>query len=240
MAAISMPLPSAGPRDRDALTTRFLPLARHLAARYTRGGEPFDDVYQVACIGLINAVDRYDSSRGTAFTSYAVPTIVGEIKRYYRDRTWAVHVSRDLLEATLRVEAAAEDLASRLGRPATVADIAARLSLSEQRVREAQAANRLRRTVSIEEPCGNGDEPATVGERIAVDEPGFERAEDRATLERLMRCLSEREREAVRLRFVEDLSQDEIGARLGISQMQVSRVLRAAMERLEIVAGHML
>jgi RNA polymerase sigma-B factor len=223
--------------DRDALVARFLPLARQLAARYTRGGEPFDDIYQVACIGLVKAIDRYEADRGIAFSSYAVPTIVGEIKRYYRDRTWVVHVPRDLLEGALAVERTAEDLAGRLGRAATMAEIAARMNASEDQVRQARAAGRARRTISLEDRrAGDGDAP-TIGDGLGVREDGFERAEHRATLETLMRCLSERDREVMRLRFAEDLTQDEIGSRLDISQMQVSRVLRSAMERLQAVAA---
>ena len=223
--------------DRDALVLRFLPLARQLAARYTRGGEPFDDIYQVACIGLVKAIDRYEAERGVAFSSYAVPTIVGEIKRYYRDRTWVVHVPRDLLEGALAVENIAEDLAGRLGRAATVAEIAARMNASEDEVRQARAAGRARRTVSLDERRGGDEEAPTIADGFGVAEDGFERAEHRATLETLMRCLPERDREVMRLRFAEDLTQDEIGSRLDISQMQVSRVLRTAMERLQAVAA---
>jgi RNA polymerase sigma-B factor len=223
--------------DRDAVVARFLPLARQLAARYTRGGEPFDDIYQVACIGLVKAVDRYDANRGIAFSSYAVPTIVGEIKRYYRDRTWVVHVPRDLLERALAVESAAEELAGRLGRAATAAEIAVRLNVSAEDVRQARAAGGARRTVSIEERRGGDQEATTIADGFGVQEDGFERVERRATLETLMRCLSERDREVMRLRFTEDLTQDEIGSRLDISQMQVSRVLRAALERLQAVAA---
>jgi RNA polymerase sigma-B factor len=223
------------PADREALVERYLPLARHLAVRHTSGGEPVDDVFQVACIGLVKAVDRFDRNRGVAFSSYATPTIVGEIKRYYRDRTWVIHVPRDLLELCLRVERTTDELAAERGRPATDADVAGRLRVGEDEVRRARDAVRARRTASMELRIG-GDESATIGDSLGTEEPGFAAAEHRATLDSLMHCLSPRDREVMRLRFYEDLTQDEIGSRMHISQMQVSRVLRAALARLRAVA----
>jgi RNA polymerase sigma-B factor len=224
--------------ERDAIVVRYLPLARHLAAQYTRGGEPFDDVFQVACIGLVKAVDRFDAARGVAFSSYATPTIVGEIKRHYRDQTWAIHVPRDLLELALRVERASDQLAAEMGRPATVADVAGRLDVREDEVRRARDASLARWTVSTDQRRGTGDEDdATIADGIGAAEPGFEAAEHRATLQTLMRCLSARDREVMRLRFAEDLTQDEIGSVMHISQMQVSRVLRSSLERLQAVAA---
>jgi RNA polymerase sigma-B factor len=237
MAAYHLSEPS--PDDREALVERYLPLARHLAARHTSGGEPFDDVFQVACIGLIKAVERFDPARGVAFSSYATPTIVGEIKRYYRDRTWVIHVPRDLLELSLRVERANDEFAAERGRPATAADIAARLQIGEDEARLARDAVRARRTTSMEQRLGSDDDAATLGETFGVYEPGFEAAEHRATLDSLLGCLSARDREVMRLRFNEDLTQDEIGSRMHISQMQVSRVLRAALTRLQSVAATM-
>jgi RNA polymerase sigma-B factor len=229
---------AAGTRaERDAIVVRYLPLARHLAAQYTRGGEPFDDVFQVACIGLVKAVDRFDAGRGVAFSSYATPTIVGEIKRHYRDRTWAIHVPRDLLELALRVERASDQLAAERGRPATVADVARRLNVREDEVRRARDVSLARWTVSTDQRRGTGDEDATIADGIGAAEPGFEAAEHRATLQTLMRCLSARDREVMRLRFAEDLTQDEIGSVMHISQMQVSRVLRTSLERLQAVAA---
>jgi RNA polymerase sigma-B factor len=237
MAAYHPPEPQVD--DRGAFVERYLPLARHLAARHASAGEPFDDVFQVACIGLVKAVDRFDRARGVAFSSYATPTIVGEIKRYYRDHTWVVHVPRDLLELSLRVERVADELSAELGRPATVGDIAARLRLREDEVRGAREASRARRTTSTDERRGDDDDSATIGERLGTDEPGFEAAERRSTLDSLMRCLSPRDREVMRLRFDEDLTQDEIGSLMHISQMQVSRVLRTAIDRLRAVSATM-
>jgi RNA polymerase sigma-B factor len=231
---------SEGRIDRDGVVERFLPLARQLAARYSGPSDPFDDIYQVACLALVKAVDRYDPGRGVAFSSYAVPTMVGEIKRYFRDRTWAVHVPRDLLEAALAVERQSEDLLTRLGRQPTVTEIADRLGMTEEEVLEAREAGRARRTTSMEErrgPAGD-DDTATLADRLGSAEDGFERAEQRATLEQLVQCLSERDREVLRLRFQEDLTQVEIGMRMGISQMHVSRLLRSAVDRLRTVALH--
>jgi RNA polymerase sigma-B factor len=234
-------LRATGPRaERDGMVERYLPLARHLAAQYTRGGEPFDDDFQVACIGLVKAVDRFDEDRGVAFSTYATPTIVGEIKRYYRDRTWVVHVPRDLLELALRVERTFDGLGAELGRPATATDVARRLGVSEDEVHRARDVSRARRTTSMEQRRGDGDSDwATIGDGFGAEEPGFEAAEHRATLQTLMRCLSARDREVMRLRFAEDLTQDEIGSVMHISQMQVSRVLRAALTRLQAVAASM-
>jgi RNA polymerase sigma-B factor len=224
--------------DRDARVERYLPLARYLARRHMSAGEPFDDVFQVACIGLVKAVDRFDASRGVAFSSYATPTIVGEIKRHFRDRTWVVHVPRDLLELALRVERAFDEIGAQRGRPATAADVAQRLGIREDEVRRARVASRARRTTSLDQRRAPfGDEAPTLADSVGAEEPGFEAAEHRATLDSLMRYLSPRDREVMRLRFAEDLTQDEIGSVMHISQMQVSRVLRASLERLQAVTS---
>jgi RNA polymerase sigma-B factor len=148
---------AGAPLDRDALVTRFLPLARQLAARYTRPPEPFEDVYQVACMALIKAVERYDPGRDVAFSSYAVPTIVGEIKRYYRDHTWVVHVPRDLSELALQVQRASTELSSRAGRAVTRAEIAEALGVREHDIVNARAAMQARRPDSFD----NADQPDT-------------------------------------------------------------------------------
>ncbi len=227
------------PADRDAIVRRFLPLARRLAARYRRGDEPFDDIFQVACCGLVKAVDRFDMHRGIAFSSYAVPTITGEIKRHFRDRTWSVHVPRDLQDLALRVDRVVEHMTRELGRQPSIEAIARALDTTEESVLEALQAASAQRSDSLDAPRGEQDEEAgeTVGEALGVAEDGFERAEDRASLQALLRCLSAREREIVRLRFEEDLTQAEVGERVGLSQMHISRILRQAIERLRPVAG---
>jgi RNA polymerase sigma-B factor len=221
------------PVDRDLLVERFLPLARGIASRYRRRGEPFEDVFQVACIGLLKAIDRFDLSRGRAFSSFAVPTIAGEIKRYYRDRTWSIHVPRDLQELTLQVEKARNDLETELSRSPTVGEIAERLAINDEDVLEALQARHAKRSGSLDAPQrAQDDETTTVGCHIAVHENGFGHAEDRADLRALTRVLAPRERLVLRLRFEADLTQHEIGERIGLSQMQVSRILRGSIERL--------
>jgi RNA polymerase sigma-B factor len=221
------------PVDRELLVERFLPLARSLAGRYLRHGEAFDDIFQVACLGLVKAIDGFDVTRGRAFSSYAVPTIVGEIKRYYRDRTWTVHVPRDLQELTLAVDRAAATLERELSRKPTVDDLAERLGVSDEEVLEALQARHARRTGSLNAPRREEDEAgATVGDAIGVEEEGFEQVEARAMLRTLMRGLSPRDRLVMRLRFERDLTQQQIGEHVGISQMQVSRILRRCITRL--------
>jgi RNA polymerase sigma-B factor len=227
------------PVDRDLLVERFMPLARSLASRYLRRDEPFDDIFQVACLGLLKAIDGFDVSRGRAFSSYAVPTIVGEIKRHYRDRTWMVHVPRDLQDLTLSVDRTAQQLERELLRKPMVTEIADKLNVSDEDVLEALQASRAHRVGSLDAPVRDEEDPAsTVGERIGTREHGFGRAENRAMLSRLMTVLSPRDRMVLRLRYEEDLTQEQIGARVGISQMQVSRVLRQCIVRLRSVAEH--
>jgi RNA polymerase sigma-B factor len=226
------------PVDRAAIVERFMPLARQLAARYQRPEEPFDDVFQVACFGLVKAVDRFDVERGVAFSSYAVPTIMGEIKRHFRDRTWAVRVPRDLQELALRVDRVVGELTRERGRQPTVDEVAETLAISADEVLEAMQASGAYRATSLETPRAGGDEEPgdTLGDSIGRIDEDYARAEQRAVLDALMRSLTPREREVVRLRFEEDLTQAAIGERIGVSQMQVSRVLRQAVARLRALA----
>jgi RNA polymerase sigma-B factor len=226
------------PVDREMLIERFLPLARQLARRYQRPEEPFDDLYQVACLGLVKAIDRFDLEREVAFSSYAVPTILGEIKRYFRDRTWSVRVPRDLQELALKVDRAVSGLSLDLHRQPTVAEIAARLGAEEEDVLEALEASGAYRATSLDAPRATEDDSGeTLGDTLGTEEHGFALAEDRATIARLMRSLGPREREVLRLRFEEDLTQGEIGERIGVSQMQVSRIIRQSLGRLRSFAA---
>jgi RNA polymerase sigma-B factor len=223
--------------DRDAIVERSLPLARHYAARYQRSDEPFDDVFQVACYALVKAVDRFDLQRGVAFSSYAVPTITGEIKRHFRDRTWAVRVPRDLQDLALRVDRVTGQLNRELGRQPKVEEVARAINGEPEEVLEALEASSAYRATSLETPRTVGDETAdTIGDNIGTIDDGFERAEQRAHLHALMRSLTPRQRDVIRLRFEDDLTQAEIGERIGVSQMQVSRILRQAIARLRIIA----
>ena len=224
-------------RARDALVERYMPLARSLARRYQRPGDPLDDLLQVAALGLINAVDRFDAEREIAFSSYAVPTILGEIKRYFRDCTWAVRMPRDLQELTLRVDRAVGRLADDRHRQPSVGEIAAAVGAHEESVLDALQAGGAYRAVSLDAPRGHGDDAvATLGDCVGDGEAGFDRAEDRATVARLLRILTDREREILHMRFELDMTQGEIGEVVGVSQMQISRVIRRALERLRRLA----
>jgi RNA polymerase sigma-B factor len=217
------------------MVERHLGLARHLALRYSDSGEPLDDLFQVASLGLVNAVDRFDPSRGIAFTTFAVPTILGELKRHFRDRGWAIHVPRDLKEAALRVRRA---LAEHHGdRPPTPAELAEATGLSLEGVLEALDVAGVQRTLSLDAPASSDEEGgATLIDLLGADDVEFTRATERTLLEALLRTVTPREREILRLRFVEDLTQSQIGRRIGVSQMQVSRILRAALTRMRAAA----
>jgi RNA polymerase sigma-B factor len=229
---------SRDPRDRAAIVERFLPLARQLARRYERADEPFDDLLQVAALGLVKAVDRFDTTREVAFSSFAVPTILGEIKRHFRDRTWSVRVPRDLQELSLKVDRAVGELSREARRQPGVSEVAERLGVGEEEVLEAMEASGAYRAASLDAPrTGVRDDPAeTVGESFGHEEAGFRLAEHRATLERLMRAVTPRDREVLRLRFEQDMTQAEIGEQIGVSQMQVSRIIRQAIGRLRMAA----
>ena len=222
-------------RAREELVERYLPLAGRLARRYQRSEEPLEDLTQVASLGLLKAVDRYDPARDTAFSSFAVPTILGELRRHFRDRTWSVRVPRELQELALRVDKTASALSSEHGRAPTVGEIAVALDVSEEQVLEALQAAGAYRASSLDAPrSGAGEDVAgeSVADAIGVQESGFERAEERATLGPMFARITERERLVLTLRFVEDLTQGEIGERIGVSQMQVSRMIRHALARL--------
>jgi RNA polymerase sigma-B factor len=228
---------SGDPVDRELLVERFLPLARQLAARYARRDEPFDDLFQVACLGLVKAVDRYDVGHGSAFSSYAVPTILGELRRYFRDKTWAVRVPRDVQELSLRVERVAGELTAQLGRQPSVPEIAEAVHAEDEEVLEALEATTAYRAASLDAPRHDeeGDE-GSLGAALGTADAGFARAEERAVLDQLLGALSPRDRTVLRLRFDADLTQQEIGDRVGVSQMQVSRILRQSLARLREAA----
>ena len=221
---------------REALVQRFLPLARQLARRYQRGSEPLDDLIQVASLGLLKAIDRFEPDRPSAFSSFAVPTILGELKRHFRDRGWSVRVPRDLQEMAVRVERVSEELSRGLGRAPSPGEIAEHIGATTEQVLEAREAAGAYRAVSLDRPRDDEEEGEGMADAMGVDDPGFRLAEAAATVERLMGVLSDREREVLRLRFEEDLTQSEIGARVGVSQMHVSRLIRQAVTRLREAA----
>jgi RNA polymerase sigma-B factor len=216
---------------REELVHRFLPLARRLARRYQRRGEPIDDLVQVASLGLLKAIDRFDPARQTALSSFATPTILGELKRYFRDHGWAVRVPRGLQERIVRVEEATEALWRELGRPPTPDEVAERTQGTVEQVLEARQAAGARWAISLD-PTGDEENAGAPADSLAVDEPGFRLAEDAATTERLMRVLTAREREILRLHFREDLHQAEVAERVGISPTHVARLLTQSIEAL--------
>jgi RNA polymerase sigma-B factor len=218
---------------RELLIERYLPLARRLARRYQHTDEPIEDLIQVASIGLLKAVDRFDCTREVMFSSYAVPTILGELNRHFRDRTWSVRVPRDLQELALRVDQTVTRLSLGQRRSPSVAAVAQAVEVSEEQVLEALEAMGAYRASSLDAPRSTRDEETeSVAESLGSQDQGFDRAEERATLEPLMGRISERERTVLRLRFGDDLTQAEIGERIGVSQMQVSRLIRQALARL--------
>jgi RNA polymerase sigma-B factor len=222
---------------REALVQRFLPLARQLARRYRRGGEPLDDLIQVASLGLLKAIDRFDPQRQTAFSSFAVPTILGELKRHFRDKGWSVRVPRDLQELAMKVDKTGEEMARTLGRAPTVDELAEQLEVTQEQVLEAREASAAYRAVSLDRPRGDDEDDADgFGATFGFEDPAFGAAEDSATISRLLRVLTDREREVLRLRFEEDLTQSEIGERVGVSQMHVSRLIRQAVSKLREAA----
>lgn len=218
---------------REELVRRFLPLARKLARRYNGAREPFDDLLQVASLGLVKAVDRYDLQRGTAFSSFAVPTILGELKRYFRDLGWAVHVPRGAQELAVKVEEAQQRLSVRTGRAPTVSELAQYLETEIEDVLGALETARAHHASSLDAPHDEGEgENGSVVDSFGVEDPALLLADDRVTVGVAARQLTAREREVLRLRFVEDLTQTQIAARVGVSQMQISRILRRAVARL--------
>lgn len=214
---------------RDEVAARMLPLARSLARRYANKGEPLDDLEQVACVGLIKAIDRFDLSRDVRFATYAVPTIAGELKRHFRDRGWMMRVPREVQELSGKIGAARERLLADLSRSPTVAELARATGADEERVMEALAAAEAYRTLSLDQPFQDGTGPL---EAIGDDDHGYERAEARAMLADGLEELAPREREIVRLRYYEGLTQREIAEHIGISQMHVSRLIRRTVQQL--------
>jgi RNA polymerase sigma-B factor len=218
---------------REALIERYMPLARSLALRYRRASEPLDDLVQVASVGLVKAVDRWDPDRGLAFSSYAVPTILGELRRYFRDATWDVRPARDLQELCLSVEEAREALWGELGSSPTVADIAERVDRTPEEIVEALQATEARSVRSLDAPVHEEEgDSACAGDLLGVEDAEYDRVDAGVTVERMMGILDARAREILRLRFHEDLLQSEIAERVGCSQMHVSRIIRSSLERL--------
>jgi RNA polymerase sigma-B factor len=222
---------------RDELIARFLPLARQLARRYHRGREPLDDLVQVASVGLVKAVDRFDVERGTSFTSYAVPVMLGEIRRHFRDTGWALHVPRAVQELTLKLEQHGERLRSELGRSPTPAELARATGEPLERVLEGLTAFSASAPLSLDARLGDDADGETRLGLVGDEDGGYDVIDERSVIADTLDALSERDRTVLTLRFVEDLTQAEIAERLGLSQMSISRILRRVIGRLQIVAA---
>jgi RNA polymerase sigma-B factor len=224
---------SGDQRAREELVDRFLPLARNLARRYAGAREPFDDLLQVACLGLVKAIDRFDVDRGAAFSSFAVPTILGELKRYFRDLGWSVHVPRGAQEQALKVQEAQERLTSKAGRPPTVDELAQYLELSVEDVLDALETAAAHHSTSLDAPREDrGDESGSLVDAFGEEDQRYELVEEATTISVAARELTARERRVLALRFAGDMTQTEIAQEIGVSQMQVSRILRRALTRL--------
>ncbi|WP_260729313.1 RNA polymerase sigma factor SigF [Dactylosporangium roseum] len=229
-------LPAGADRDRarTRLIELYIPLAEYLARRFRNRGEQFDDLVQVANLGLIKSVDGYDPTRGAAFTSYAIPMIVGELKRHFRDKGWDVRVPRRLQELRLEISKVSGDLAQDLGRSPTVTDLATRLNVSEEEIIEGLDCGQAYRALSLDAPVGDaGDSGANgLGDLLGGEDPDMRNVENREALRPLLAKLPEREQKIIAMRFHGNLTQSQIAAELGISQMHVSRLLAGALRSL--------
>ena len=219
------------PALRERTIEAWLPLARHLAARYHGRGEPADDLLQTAVVGLIKAVDRYDADRGVEFTGFAIPTILGEVKRHFRDRTWSVRVPRRTQELRMAITDANNVLVHTLGRSPTVADVAAHLNLTEEEVLEGLEGARAYSATSLSTPVA-ADESMLLGDTLGEDDHEYEMTELRMVLGAALGHLDEREQMILSLRFYGNMTQSDIAARVGVSQMHVSRLIARALGKL--------
>ncbi len=224
---------------RDQLVTAHMGLAEYLARRFTNRGEPLDDLVQVAALGLLKAVDRFDPERGLEFSTYATPTIVGELKRHFRDKGWAVRVPRRVQELHLRLGSVVGNLSQELGRSPTIPEIAHAAEVSVDEVLEAMEAGRAYRFSSIDAPAGDDEDRAQspAAAQLGEDDTGLEEVEQRMLLSPLIASLPKREQMIIHLRFFRGMTQSEIAARLGISQMHVSRLLARSLTQLRDRAG---
>ncbi|MGZ4638894.1 MAG: RNA polymerase sigma factor SigF [Actinomycetes bacterium] len=220
-------------RARDSLVEAHLPLVEHLARRFRNRGEPYDDLVQVATIGLIKSVDRFDLERGVEFSTYATPTIVGEIKRHFRDKGWAVRVPRRLQELRLSLASATSELSQKQGRAPTVSELAAHLKISDEEVLEGLESANAYSTLSLDAgDSGSGDEPMPVSETLGVEDESLQGVEYRESLKPMLERLPPREKKILMLRFFKNMTQSEIAAEVGISQMHVSRLLARTLAQL--------
>jgi RNA polymerase sigma-B factor len=217
---------------RESLVRLHLPLVEHLARRFSGRGEPYDDLVQVGTIGLIKAIDRFETDRGVEFSTYATPTIVGEIKRHFRDRGWAIRVPRRLQELRLLITSATAELSQELGRSPTVPELAERIGVSDEEVLEGLESANAYSTLSLDAPEGSPDRATSVIENLGDVDEALGTVEDRETIKPLLELLDERERRILILRFFKGMTQSQIATEVGISQMHVSRLLSRSLETL--------
>ena len=217
-------------RAREALAERFMPMARSVARGYLNGASDDDDVLQVAALALVKAIDRYDPAYGTAFSSFAIPTISGELKRFFRDAGWGMRVPRALQELSLSVEAAIREIEPSLGRIPTASEIATYLRITSEEVVEALEVGRVRAIAPFDELGLDDDDTGSRARTFGADDPRYALVDDLASISPAFGALPARERHILRLRFGRDLSQREIAAELGVSQMHVSRLIRRALD----------
>jgi RNA polymerase sigma-B factor len=223
-------------RQRERIVRRCLPLAEHIARRFSGRGESYDDLLQVARLGLMNAVIRFDEEAGSDFTYFAVPTIMGEVRRHFRDNGWAVRVPRRLKELHLRIAAATAQLTQRLGRAPTASELATELGMNREEVVEGLVAGCSYRTLSIDN--GNsGDDMPSIADRLGAADPELDHIDNREALRPLLARLPERERTVLALRFFESMTQSQIAERIGVSQMHVSRMLAKTLAQLRADMG---
>ena len=221
------------PGARAELVAIYMPVARRMARRYAGIAEPYDDLVQVASLGLLNAIERFDPSREIPFLGFAKPTIMGELKRYFRDKVWTIRVPRSIHDRIGRIESVSAEMADELSRPPSAKELAARLKLDLDEVLEALEARDNRRPLGLDVPIRGADgEDGSSPEWVGEVDGGYELVDDRLTLESVLPGLGAREREILHLRFVEDLPQSKIATQIGCSQMHVSRLLRGTLERL--------
>jgi RNA polymerase sigma-B factor len=223
-------------RLHNAVTERCLPLADHIATRFHGRGEPYPDLVQVARVGLVSAIDRFDTSAHTDFLAYAVPTMMGEVRRHFRDHGWAVKVPRRLKDLHLRCRVARQELTQRLGRAPTATEIADYLEIDREEVIEAVVASNSYSTSSVDAPSAASDGSIPMSDRIGIEDDGFQKVLDVETIRPLLAALPARELAILRMRFFDEMSQSQIALKLGLSQMHISRLLASTLSSLRDAA----
>ncbi len=223
---------------RDALVGLHLPLVEHCARRFRNRGEPFEDLVQVGTIGLIKSIDRFDAERGVEFSTYATPTIIGEVKRYFRDKGWAIRVPRRLQELRMQISAASAELTQDLGRSPTPRELAERIGCSVEEIVEGMESSNAYATLSLDASDDSDAGPSSMLDAIGVDDQGLEHVEIRESIKPLLDRLDAREKKILLLRFFKNMTQSQIAQEIGVSQMHVSRLLNRTLEQLRASLEH--